>query len=148
MPAIAANQLRLRILGLMFAQFVYGLVTLSITLLLADDPQRAADWLDGLSTLVTLAGAILLTLHAAAIVGFWLGRAWARHAAFAACSPYLIALAGYFVSTLVTGQYKQSVVPLIGSFLLGTYILRFESAEMRDEVERWRALRSREPDAA
>ena len=148
MPAIAANQLRLRILGLMFAQFVYAIVTLSIALLVADDPQAAASWLEGLSSLVMLVGAILLTLHAAAIVGFWLGRAWARHAAFAACSPYLVALAGYFVATLVTGRYTESVAPLIGSFLLGLYILRFESAGMRDEVERWRQLRSRGSDPA
>lgn len=148
LPAIEAYQLRLRILGLMFTQLVYALITLAITLLVSSDPQSAAPWLEGLSSLVVGAGVVLLGLHGAAIVGFWLGRWWACHAAFLACSPYLLVLAGYFVSTLVTGRYKESVVPLIGTFLLGAYIVRFESAGMRDEVERWRALRSRRPDSA
>ena len=131
MPAIEAHQLRFRVLGLMFAQFAYALITLAITLLLAEKPESAAAWLQGLSSLVIGAGAFLLGLHVAAIVGFWLGRDWARHAAFLACSPYLIALAGYFVSTLFAGRYMEGVVPLIGSFLLGSYILRFESSGMR-----------------
>jgi len=143
MPAIEAHQRRFRILGLMFAQFAYALITLAITMLVAEKPESAAAWLEGLSSLVAGAGAVLLGLHAAAIVGFWMGRDWARHAAFLACSPYLIALAGYFVSTIIAGRYKESVVPLIGSFLLGAYILRFESAGMRDEIERWRLQRSR-----
>lgn len=148
LPAIEAHQLRLRILGLMSTQLVYALITLAITLLVSSDPQSAAPWLEGLSSLVVGAGVVLLGLHGAAIVGFWLGRGWACHAAFLACSPYLIALAGYLVAMLLAGRITESVVPLIGSLLLGAYILRFESAGMRDEVERWRALRTGGPDAA
>ncbi len=136
--------LRMRLVSLTIAQCTFALITLALGWSVA---RRgfAGEPIAGWMPFVHGVTAILLALHATAVVGFWMGRIWGCHAAFLACSPYLLALGGAAIGAFFSGQIELGspgtllalAVPLIGAWMVGAHILWYESAETRDEVERW-----------
>ncbi len=134
--------LRMRIIGLTIAQCTFALITVGVAVQLAGRGSSGGPFPPGVLACLVGVCAVLLALHAAAIAGFWMGRQWALHAAFLACSPYLLVLGGMLIVALLDLNLIGFVTLAVVAFLLGAHIVAYESDEARDELVRWRRLQT------
>jgi hypothetical protein len=74
---------RMRLVGMTIAQCTFALITVALGWSLVRR-EFAGEMVAGWAPFVHGVMALLLALHATAIVGVWMGRVWGCHAAFIA----------------------------------------------------------------